>query len=178
MNLLLPLDISLFFAINHLPHTWVLDRIADAFSGVGMGALLWLLLGAMLIIKERKHTKFFLQLFIVIGISYVVSEGILKPLFGRVRPDMSDTIIVGSQAWGKSFPSTHATIAFASAYVIGKVEPSWKLLGIVLAVAVALSRIYLGNHFPSDVLGGALLGVGVGVVSMKFFRPVSHKKKR
>jgi undecaprenyl-diphosphatase len=77
-----------------------------------------------------------------------------------------------------SFPSTHATIAFAAAYVIGKAEKSWRGASFVLAVAVALSRIYLGNHYPSDVVVGALLGLLVGVVSMRLLRPVALKKKR
>jgi hypothetical protein len=99
MNLLAFFDTSLFLVINHLPHTWAFDQFAGALSGIGTGALMWLVLGALLVIKERKHAKFFLQLLIVIGISFVLSEVILKPLFGRGRPGISlGTTIVGTQA--------------------------------------------------------------------------------
>ncbi len=62
-----------------------------------------------------------------------------------------------------SFPSGHATTAFAAALVLALWYPRWAGVFVGLAVLVGLSRVVLGSHFPSDVLAGALLGGGVAL---------------
>ncbi len=63
-----------------------------------------------------------------------------------------------------AFPSGHAASAFACATVIGWTSPRLRIPVIVLAAAIAWSRVYVGVHWPLDVLGGALLGVLMGAV--------------
>ncbi|HSB79589.1 MAG TPA: phosphatase PAP2 family protein [Candidatus Methylomirabilis sp.] len=63
-----------------------------------------------------------------------------------------------------SFPSGHATTAFATALILSFWYPRYTSLFLTLAVLVGLSRVVLGAHFPSDVLAGAVLGTGVALV--------------
>jgi membrane-associated phospholipid phosphatase len=99
----------------------------------------------------------------------------LKGAVGRGRPQYFDqygTLHFGPN-WNdwtlQSFPSGHATTAFALAAVIGFVSPRWFYPGLAVAAAIAISRVSLGVHYPSDVLAGALLGlVGAYAVRLLF----------
>ena len=78
-----------------------------------------------------------------------------KPLFG-VRT-----------SW--SFPSTHATNFFSAAPVLAAAVPQVTIAAYALATAVSISRVYVGDHYPSDVLGGAILGLFLGFLGRKAF---------
>jgi undecaprenyl-diphosphatase len=91
----------------------------------------------------------------------------LKEVFERLRPPVADptvTTLVATPG-GYSFPSGHATTAFAAAVAVGTLHPRlrWPLLG--LAAMVGFSRVYLGVHYGLDVLAGAVLGTIVGLAS-------------
>jgi undecaprenyl-diphosphatase len=91
----------------------------------------------------------------------------LKDVFERLRPPVADPTVTALVATphGYSFPSGHATTAFAAAAAVGMLHPRlrWPLLG--LAAMVGFSRVYLGVHYGLDVLAGAVLGTVVGVAS-------------
>lgn len=164
MERMLSFDQQLFFIINHLPHTEASNMIAMAISGAGTAGIIWFMLTAVLFLKEEiKDHRFFLPFIIAGGISWTIVELFLKPLIARARPnEVMGAIIVGSGSDGFSFPSGHATIAFAMAVVLSRKEPKWKWMLFTLAVLISLSRIYLGVHYPLDVVFGAFLGWGIG----------------
>jgi undecaprenyl-diphosphatase len=158
------LDWQLFILINHLPHTPFSDWAALAVSGIGAYGIVWMVIAAALfIVKERRHPLYFLPIASAIVASYIASAFILKPFFGRLRPDPSlGALIVDIVNHGYSFPSVHAALAFTGAVVISTYERKLSVLGYILATLIALSRIYLGKHYPSDVIGGAILGYCIG----------------
>ena len=157
MSSLLFFDQQLFLLINHLPHNELLDAVALMISGVGSLGAIWFFPGGLLFLKEeRKDNWFFLPLIIAGSVSWALVELILKPLVARPRPDGSG---------GFSFPSGHATIAFACAIVLSKKEPRLRWLWFTLATLISLSRVYLGKHFPLDILAGASIGFIIGVLT-------------
>ena len=88
---------------------------------------------------------------------------LLKQVFDRARPsaggDWTALIATPSSA---SFPSGHASTAFAAAAAIALLRPSLRVPAFALAALVAASRVVLGVHYPLDVIAGALIGVAVG----------------
>lgn len=162
------LNDQLFLWVNHLPHNTVFDTIALTVSGIGTAGIIWFLLGLLLFIREeRKNHWFFAPILLAGGLSWVITEKILKPLFAHARPTFEiGAIIVGKVNTDYSFPSGHATIAFAMAVVLSRIEPARKWFFYTLAVLISFSRLYLGQHFPADVVWGALLGLAIGTLSL------------
>ena len=102
---------------------------------------------------------------------------LLKGTFARPRPIavLLDARVLVESGAGYSFPSGHATLAFAVAFVFAAKYPKFRYPLFALAALVALSRIYIGMHFPSDVLAGAALGSAVGLAVTSIERIVSKK---
>jgi undecaprenyl-diphosphatase len=115
-----------------------------------------------------------------------VAEGLtvlLKHLTDRARPPLADPAIQSliSLPDSTSFPSGHAATAFAAATAVGMLHPRLRVPLLTLAGMVALSRVYLGVHFWSDVLVGSLLGVAIGLATARLFlqdRPGQQERER
>lgn len=106
-----------------------------------------------------------------VGASFLLSAAIssvVKISIRRPRPFVTypDVITKKSKGGGFSFPSGHTTVAFATATSLSLAYPKWYVVApsFAYAGAVAYSRMYLGVHFPSDLLGGMLVGIGTSVL--------------
>ncbi len=168
MEFLASIDQSVFFLINHLPHPTLVNLFAQLLSGVGTAGIIWFVLGVLLFVREeKKDRRFVLQMALMGVLTFILNEVLLKPLIGRLRPTVEmGAIIIGSNVGGSfSFPSGHAAISFAAAVVLSKKEPKWRWFFYLLASLISLSRIYLGKHYPFDVVVGGVLGWGIGILS-------------
>lgn len=170
---LLQIDNYIFFLINNSQnHSGLLDLLALLLSGVGSFGLIWLVIGFVVFIREEhKDHRFIYLLFTAACSAYVLAEILLKPLFGRLRPEILNGayLVQGGDASSYSFPSGHATIAFTLAVVLGFKEPKIRFLLYILASLISLSRVYLGKHFPSDIIAGAILGYLIGRLMINFY---------
>ena len=101
--------------------------------------------------------------FVAVGLPGLAAN-LLKRLIGRARPQFADSLAtfaarpLASDWQFQSFPSGHATTIFALAFAIGFLSPRWFWPSLLVAVAVALSRVPIGMHYPSDVVAGAVIG--------------------
>lgn len=174
MESILALDHGLFLFINHLPHTPLLDWFALWLSGIGMFGLVWLLMSVWLFIREeRRDHWFFLPIISASALSDLVTNVLLKNFFLRNRPPASlGTVFVEGTLSDHSFPSGHATFAWALAVVLAAKEPRAKYFFYLLAFLISVSRIYLGVHYPADVVAGTLIGISIGLFSLWLERPV------
>ena len=133
---------------------------------LGDAGIFWILLTvAMLCFKQTRKAGIYSACALIL--SLIVNNIILKNLVGRVRPyELVEGLqcIVGP-AHDASFPSGHTGASFASAVAIYKQIPKkFAVFFIVLASLIAISRLYVGIHYPTDVLGGLVTGIGIGLV--------------
>jgi undecaprenyl-diphosphatase len=169
----LTFDDRLFLSINHLPHSVFWDSAAGFLSGIGQWGAIWLFIAIILFFREEKRDHwFFLPSFLALSFSWTLSELLLKWVVARPRPTDLIGAIVLTNPGNYSFPSTHATIAWAMAFVLSREEPRLRVWFYLLAFFISLSRIYLGVHYPSDILGGAILGLGIGWLAIQIEKRV------
>jgi undecaprenyl-diphosphatase len=168
LDKIIGIDRSLFSAINHLPHYIYLDYFFAFLSGVSYAGIVWFVIGIVLFIWEEKKERRSLLSQIIAGyLSITFVDLILKNLFHRSRPEfrLPSTIVVFDMVNSFSFPSGHATIAFAMAYILSVKHKKWSVAYFLLAFLIGFSRIYLGKHYPSDIVIGSFLGMCIGILS-------------
>lgn len=143
------------------------DPIVLFFTNLGSAGALFILLTALLLVFPRTR-RVGLATALALLCSLLFTNLILKNLFQRVRPweafDFLRNMVVERDT---SFPSGHTSAAFAFALAVVRAGPKeWrgsKLAVVVLALLMGLSRLYVGAHYPTDVLAGALVGSLAGV---------------
>jgi undecaprenyl-diphosphatase len=111
-----------------------------------------------------KGRKFVVLMILTILISDQLSSSLIKPLVDRTRPcfSLEGVKLLITIGPGKSFPSSHAVNNFAAATVISYFYKEYKAVLFTIAGLVAFSRVYVGVHYPLDVLAGAAIGMIVG----------------
>jgi undecaprenyl-diphosphatase len=140
-----------------------LDPVFEGLSWIGGQGVVWLALAAALAIWWRRP-PLFLQVAIADLAAQLLSYG-LREWIGRARPSAVYALPkpLVHVPHGGSFPSGHATASFACATVLAFWAPRAAPLFFLLAAAIAWSRVYVGVHYPLDVLGGAVLGVAIAI---------------
>ncbi|MBI3622836.1 phosphatase PAP2 family protein [Candidatus Pacearchaeota archaeon] len=146
----------------------------DIFSGVTFVStiIIFLFLTSLFLWKERKR-KWIMPLWFTIFLS-VVTSFLLKIAVQRQRPYILGIVSTpqflqeaAHIVWDFSFPSFQAMLAFCAIPILKKEFPNFKYVWIVFACLVALSRVYFGLHFLSDVIVGGLIGYLLGVLIIK-----------
>jgi undecaprenyl-diphosphatase len=161
-------DARLFLAINHLPHTGVTNGAMTAITTTMNGGLLWLLVLAITAVLDGKRgRRALLQIIPPFSFASLIVEYPIKYYFRRRRPfvDVVQAIAIGRKPGTYSFPSGHSAAAFAGAWLLRRHYPTLTPLWYVIAVLVGFSRIFLGVHYPGDVLSGALSGTVLAELS-------------
>lgn len=179
LDFLFQLDKTLFFGLNRLPHNYITDSFFIFFSGIGNWGLVWLVIGIGLFIwEEIEDKKGLVALIIAVFISLIFIDWGVKNVIKRPRPQFSvaQTIVVQDSRDSYSFPSGHTTLAFAGAYILAYEHKKWAKYYYILAFLIAFSRIYLGKHYPSDVIAGAVIGLFIGWLSLNVVSYTTKKK--
>ena len=161
MEFLAQMDQNILFWIQDVLRTPFLNPIVLLFTNLGNSGLLWIVCsGCMLFFKRWRKAG--LIALISMLLCFVSGELILKTLIARPRPFLElETLIPLIPQGGFSFPSGHTASSFAASFVYLRGAPmKWaKIIFPLLAVLMGFSRLYVGVHYPTDVLGGMLLGI-------------------
>ena len=142
-----------------------LDAVLPWISGTADHGEVWILLAAVLLLLRRQR-RYGAAVACGLVLDLVACNLVLKPLIGRVRPFAvnPDVVLLVAPPGDASFPSGHTAASFAAVFALKTAgSPLWKP-ALALAVVIALSRLYLYVHWPSDVLFGALVGAAAGFI--------------
>ncbi len=121
-----------------------------------------------------------ITLIITIIISDQLSSTFIKEWVGRIRPchALDNVRLLVDCGGGKSFPSSHAVNNFAAAYVITYFFQKNYVFFYIIAAIMAYSRVYVGVHYPSDILAGAVIGIMVAFLTTKVIKILDERLRK
>ena len=164
-DFLYSIDLVIFYFINHTLSAPFLDKFFSLITNVNSWYIAYIILLLISMIKGGRNGKIVaIGVLILIAVTDQLGYHILKEMFHRLRPCLvlKDAITPLGCTGTYSFPSNHAFNNFAAAVFIYKFFPKLKWALFITAILISISRVYLGLHYPSDILGGAVLGIIFG----------------
>lgn len=156
----------------------VLTPIVRFITSLGDEGIFWIALTVLLLIF-RKTRRAGMCCALALILDLLVVNICLKPLVARTRPydvlQLIQPLIENPHDF--SFPSGHSAVSFAGAWAFFRsTGRKWGVPALVLAALIALSRLYVGVHYPTDVLFGALTGALLGEASLRIVRRFAQNK--
>jgi len=183
MNILIKIDHALFHFINDTIANSILNWLMPIVTNENNIAVLLLLFWLWLLFFNGKRGKIAAILLIVtVVFTDAIAAQIIKPWIGRIRPShtMTDNINLLVSKGGKySFISNHAANTMSAAVILGYFYKKWKSITIAISIIVGFSRVYVGVHYPLDVLGGWLFGYAIawGILSLWVILKIRERKR-
>lgn len=165
VNFLYSIDKAVFFFINDTISNPLFDKFFPFITEADHWFLTYIILLGIAFVKGGRIGKIAVIMTVfLITASDQISSNLLKNLFERIRPcnALEGVNILAGCTGSYSFPSSHAVNNFAAAVFFYKIFPKLKWILLIAAALVALSRPYVGVHYPSDILGGAVIGAVIG----------------
>lgn len=167
------MDAQILQQVIALRRPW-LDDVMVVASALGGGGFLWIVIGSIAGIFPR-HTAAMWRLWLAVALSFLIVDDVVKPAFNRARPfDVMEIQMIDARPASASFPSGHAAMAVAGTLAITRMLPQSAWLLWPIAGVIAVSRVYLGMHWPSDVLAGLVIGFAVAWFVLGGRRLASH----
>ncbi len=167
-------DTSIFYFINHTLQNPFFDLIMPIITEIKIWLIPLICIGIVLIL--RGGTKGRIVAILAIIILFLTDQStahILKPLFARPRPGntLLNIHLIGPVLSSFSFPSCHAANVSGIAILFSAFYKRWRPLFLVITLLVSFSRIYIGVHYPSDIIGGWICGIfwATLIIGIAFF---------
>ena len=167
---------------------WIQDNVRSDFltpimkviTHLGDKGILWILV-TLVLLYLRQTRKLGVRCMVSMVIGLVITNLILKNWVARIRPYelIQGLECIVKKADDYSFPSGHTTNSLACAWVIFRRAPKkWGVPALILAILISLSRLYVGIHYPTDVLGGAVIGIGSACLSLALVPKLEKRFRR
>jgi undecaprenyl-diphosphatase len=146
---------------------------------LGNGGIFWILLTLVLLLNKRtRHLGITCALSLILML--FINNIFIKNIVARTRPYevIEGLTILVSKPVDFSFPSGHTASSFAVAVVLMKeCKTKWKYAALLLAILIAFSRLYVGVHYPTDVIGGLILGIIYAFIAMFIINRIKFPDK-
>lgn len=161
-------------------HTPVLTSVMKVITSLGNGGMIWIILAViLLLLPKTRKTGMVVAAALILDL--ILCNGLLKNLVARTRPyDIQTTVkILIAKPSDYSFPSGHTAASFAAAmglYFAKDRDRKLWIPALILSVLIAFSRLYFYVHYPTDVLGGALLGTLCGYLGAMIIEMYESRK--
>ena len=172
------IDFAILDFIQETMRCQFLDYVMAFFSYLGEAGGIWII-SAIVMMCFRKTRATGVMVLCAVAIGFVIGEFGLKNTVERLRPFVQNPEVIPAikPPTSYSFPSGHSCSSFAAATVLIVRDKKFGIPAIIIANLIAFSRLYNYVHFPSDVLGGILLGVMCAVVTLIFFKKTGFDQK-
>lgn len=171
IQFLLNIDKSILLWIQDTLRVPALNPVFIFISSIGNLGAIWIVISILLLIFKKMRKVGVMSIIALIG-SVLINNVILKNLVARIRPYevMTNLKLLVPHANDFSFPSGHTGSSFAAAYVLYKELPKkYGIQALLLATLIGFSRLYIGIHYPSDVIAGAVIGILIAIMVRKIF---------
>ena len=155
----------------------LLDKIMPIITVFGDHGIFWMALTVVLLIF-KKTRPLGLSMAFALALGYLCGNLVIKNVVARTRPYEynSEVNLLVSKLSDYSFPSGHSLASFEGATCIFIRYKKWGIAALALAFAIALSRLYLYVHFPSDVLAGTVLGIIFAIIGTAIVNKIYKRK--
>jgi len=158
------LDLALLRLLRTCGHGRRTERAVLVFTRAGEHGLLWQGLCVVGAVVDKPRRSLYLRAMRTVMLAYLANIG-LKYVVRRPRPQLEDQPALSSTVTSLSFPSAHSTTSFAAAWVLtARGDGLPRVPVYALAKAMAVSRIYAGVHYPTDVAAGAAFGTALAAL--------------
>lgn len=171
------MELEILHAIQELHTDW-LDAFMILVTTLGNGGIIWIALSLVLVVPKRTRACG-LTMMGAMALSYLLGNLLLKNLIARPRPFMVDSSVslLIPKPGEYSFPSGHTLNSVTAATVIFLYFKKAGIGAYVLAALIAFSRLYLFVHYPTDILGGILLGIMDAMLVYKIVQIIIKRRE-
>lgn len=166
------LDHALFHRLNVVWTARVLDAALPVLTDLNRSRWFWVAVVSLIAVWIWRERARALRLAVALGATIAASDvfcyRVIKPLVHRLRPEyvLPDVVLRAGSHGRYGFPSNHAANTFAAAMLLSAFYPRLTASAFLIAALVGYSRVYVGAHFPLDVLGGAAIGCAIGALAV------------
>lgn len=174
---------GLIWVHNNLHSSDFFNNLAKVITSLGEWGALWITVGVLFLFFKKTRTSGFVML-VSLGVGFIINDFVLKNIFNRPRPFEEYSVFADfikglnmELPSGNSMPSGHTYSAFNCAVVLTLFNKKIGRYVLPIATLIALSRIFLCVHYPTDVFVGMLLGIINGVLSFIVYKFILKKIK-
>ncbi len=167
MDIIREIDFMVLEYIREHLRNGFLDNIMPVVTAFGNMGMFWVVV-ALIISAKRKYRKCSITMMIGMIMGVILGNFVVKNIVRRDRPcwinEIGDMLIANPQDF--SFPSGHTMSSFIAATILFYYDKRLGVPSFGVALLIAFSRMYLYVHFPTDIIGGAMLGVGIAIMTV------------
>ncbi|MCI9272998.1 MAG: phosphatase PAP2 family protein [Clostridiales bacterium] len=169
------------FTLMDFIHQHLYNPVSNAFmiifTYLGEWGWIWIAI-SLLLLWKKKYRSYGILMLCSLLVTFLIGEVGIKNIVERVRPCnvYPNLDILIPRPNGFSFPSGHAASSFTASVILFRANKKWGIGAFIMASLIAVSRVYLYVHFPTDILAGIFLGIGVAALILLIYHRIQKKK--